>query len=137
MAPRVSVVIPALNEAPYIEQCVRSVLAQDFPDGLEVLVVDGRSSDGTAELARRAGATIVDNPVGGIPAALNRGLAAARGSVLVRFDAHAEMPPGYVRACIRALEEERAAASVGGWRDARGHGPWGRALGDALASPLG
>lgn len=137
MAPRVSVVIPALNEATHIERCVRSVLAQEFAGGLEVLVVDGRSSDGTAELARRAGATIVDNPVGGIPAAMNRGLASASGSVLLRFDAHAEMPAGYVEACIRALEEESGAASVGGWRDARGDGPWGQALGAALASPLG
>src|SRR5919201_242005 len=137
MAHRVSVVIPALNEATHIERCVRSVLAQEFAGGLEVLVVDGRSSDGTAELARRAGATIVDNPVGGIPAAMNRGLASASGSVLLRFDAHAEMPAGYVEACIRALEEESGAASVGGWRDARGDGPWGQALGAALASPLG
>jgi succinoglycan biosynthesis protein ExoA len=135
--PRVSVVIPALNEAAYIERCVRSVVEQEAPGGLEVIVVDGSSSDGTAELARAAGAVVLENPQRAIPSALNRGLEAASGEVVVRFDAHAEMPPGYVVACLRALDEEGGAASVGGWREARGQGPWGRALGSALASPLG
>lgn len=135
-SPRVSVIIPAREEAEHIEACVRSVLGQDIEGGMEVLVVDALSADGTAMLARAAGATVVENPERVIPAALNRGLAAARGSVIVRFDAHAEMPPGYLSACLRALEEEDA-ANVGGWCEVRGSGPWGRALGRALASPLG
>jgi succinoglycan biosynthesis protein ExoA len=135
--PKVSVVVPALNEARHIDACVRSILAQDVDGGLEVIVVDGRSSDGTAALARAAGANVIENDAGGIPASLNAGLATARGEIVVRFDAHAEMPPGYVDACVRALEEEAGAASVGGWREARGRGPWGRALGAALASPMG
>jgi hypothetical protein len=134
--PRVSVIVPARNEAEYIEACVRSILHQDVEGGLEVLVVDGRSTDGTVELARRAGATVVANPEKTIPAALNRGLAVARGDVIVRFDGHAEMPDGYVAACVRALAEEQA-ANVGGWREVRASGPWGRALGAALESRLG
>jgi succinoglycan biosynthesis protein ExoA len=137
MKPRVSVVIPALDEAAHIERCVGSVLAQDLNGGLEVIVVDGGSTDGTADLARRAGARVVENPDRVIPTALNRGLAAARGDVLVRFDAHAEMPPGYVAACVRALAEEPNAANVGGWREARGTGPWARATGAVLASRFG
>jgi succinoglycan biosynthesis protein ExoA len=133
----VSVVIPALDEAAHIERCVRSVLAQEVDGGLEVIVVDGRSADGTAELARAAGARVIENAARGIPAGLNRGLDAAEGEVVVRFDAHAEMPAGYVAACVRAIDEEKGAASVGGWREPRGRGPWGRALAAALASPLG
>jgi succinoglycan biosynthesis protein ExoA len=116
---------------------VRSVLAQEIEGTLEVLVIDGRSSDGTGELARAAGATVIDNPQRVIPTALNRGLAAARGRVILRFDAHGEMPPGYVAACLRALEEVDGAAVVGGWCEVRGVGPWGRALGEALASRIG
>ena len=116
--------------------CVRSVLGQRVDD-LEVLVVDGASTDETAALARAAGATVLSNPNRTIPSALNIGLAAARGDVVIRFDAHAEMPPGYVEACLRALSEETNVGNVGGWREARGVGPWGRALGAALASPLG
>ena len=137
MTPRVSVVIPALDEAPYIEACVRSVLAQRVEGGHEVIVVDGGSSDGTAELARAAGATVIDNPDRVIPAALNRGLDAARGDFFVRFDAHAEMPSGYIEKALCALSEVADAVNVGGWRVARGVGPWGRAAGAALASDLG
>lgn len=137
MPPRVTVLIPALDEAAHIERCVRSVLSQEVDGGLQVIVVDGRSQDGTASLAREAGATVVDNAARGIPAGLNRGLEAAQGDVIVRFDAHAEMPAGYVAACLRAIDEERDAGSVGGWREPRGRGPWGRALAAALGSPLG
>jgi succinoglycan biosynthesis protein ExoA len=136
MIQRLSVVIPALNEARDIVTCVRSVLAQEVDAEIELLVVDGRSSDGTAELARKAGATVVESPRPGIGAALNVGLSSATGEVVVRFDAHAEMPPGYLAACLLALEEEDA-ASVGGWREARGSGPWGLALRAALESRLG
>lgn len=133
----VSVVIPALNEARYIGPCVRSVLAQEVDATLEVLVVDDDSSDGTGDLARAEGATIVPNAGRGIPSALNSGLAAMSGDVLLRFDAHAEMPPGYVAACVRALAEEHGAVNVGGWRVARGESPWANATGTALASRLG
>ena len=136
MAPRVTVVVPARDEAAHIERCVRSIRAQDIDGGLELLVVDGLSTDATAELARRAGAAVLVNPARTIPAALNVGLRHARGDVIVRFDAHAEMPPGYVSACVDALEAERA-GNVGGWRFTRGAGPWGHAVGRALASPFG
>jgi succinoglycan biosynthesis protein ExoA len=135
--PRVSVIVPARNEAANIVGCVRSVLEQEVPGGLEVIVADGRSDDGTARLARSAGAVVVDNPRRITPAGLNAALEAARGEVIVRFDGHAEMPPGYVEACIRALEEEPGALSVGGWCRIEGQGPWGRALAAALASPVG
>jgi glycosyltransferase involved in cell wall biosynthesis len=137
MRPRVSIVVPARDEAEHIERCVRSILAQEIDRGVEVIVVDDGSSDETARLARSAGATVLAAPRLGISAALNRGLAAAGGSILIRFDAHAEMPPGYVGACLRALEEETGAANVGGWRVADGTTSWGRAVGAALASPFG
>jgi succinoglycan biosynthesis protein ExoA len=136
-SPRVSVLVPARNEAGHIESCLRSILAQEVAGGLEVIVADGSSSDDTASLAEAAGARVVENPSGRTPAGLNRALAAASGEVIVRFDAHAEMPPGYVAACLHGLEAEAGAANVGGWRDIRAAGPWGRAIGAALASPLG
>jgi succinoglycan biosynthesis protein ExoA len=136
-SPRVSVVVPARNEAPNIVACVASILAQEIPGELEVIVADGRSTDDTARLARAAGAVVVDNPRRLTPAGLNAALAAARGEVIVRFDGHAEMPPGYVAACLRALEEEPGAVSVGGWCLIEGKGPWGRALASALASRFG
>jgi succinoglycan biosynthesis protein ExoA len=137
VAPRVSVIIPARNEAAHIGACVRSILAQRIAGGLEVIVADGRSSDETARLAADAGARVVDNPRQRTPAALNAALAAARGEIVVRFDGHAEMPPGYVETSVRALEEEVGAVGVGGWRHVDAQGPWGRAVAAALASRFG
>ena len=73
--------MPARNEAATIAACVTSILAQEVEGGLEVLVVDGMSSDRTAELAEAAGAVVVPNPDRVTPAALNRGLEAARGDI--------------------------------------------------------
>jgi succinoglycan biosynthesis protein ExoA len=135
--PRVSVVIPARDEARHIEACIRSILAQSIEGGLEVIVADGRSTDGTGEVARAAGATVVPNEAMNTPTGLNAALASAGGEIVVRFDAHAEMPPGYVRACVRALVEERGAAAVGGWRETSADGAWGRATAAALSSRFG
>ena len=134
---RVSVVIPARNEARHIEACIASIREQAIDVSLEIIVVDGSSTDSTAELAKAAGVRVVANPSGVTPAALNRGLAAAGGEVLIRFDAHSEMAPGYIAACLRALDEEQGAVNVGGWSEVRGDGLWGRAVADALASRFG
>ena len=136
MPPAVSVIIPARNEARHIGRCLQSVMAQELAEEFEVIVADS-STDGTAALAQQLGARVVENPDGITPAALNRALAAARAEIVVRFDAHAEMPPGYLATCLLALTEEEGVVNVGGWRSAVGDGAWGRAAGAALASRFG
>jgi succinoglycan biosynthesis protein ExoA len=134
----VSVVVPARDEERHVEACVRSILRQEVDGGLEVVVADGASRDRTAELARAAGAVVVANPAGATPAGLNAALRRARGEIVVRFDAHAEMPPSYVAACVRALDRHRGTpVCVGGWRRVEGRGPWGRATAAALTSRFG
>jgi succinoglycan biosynthesis protein ExoA len=136
--PRVSVVVPARDEEAHIRACVRSILEQELDGGVEVVVADGCSGDRTAERARAAGAVVVPNPAGTTPAGLNAALRRARGEIVVRFDAHAEMPSGYLAACVRALDRQPGApVCVGGWRRVAGQGPWGRATAAALASPFG
>jgi succinoglycan biosynthesis protein ExoA len=137
MRPRVSVIVPARNEAAHIEDCIRSILGQCVEGGIEVLVADGSSSDETAPLAISAGAVVVENPKRSTPAGLNAALAAAQGAIIVRFDAHGTMPPGYIGACVDALEQELGAAGAGGWVRVEPSGPWGRAVGAALASRFG
>ena len=80
--PLVSVVIPCLNEAENIEQCVRSARAAMDEHGLsgEVVVADNGSTDGSGALAAAAGARVVHEPRPGYGSAYLAGFAAARGA---------------------------------------------------------
>jgi len=88
-AARVSVVIPCLDEAETITECVTSAQAVLEENGFvgEVLVVDNGSTDGSGDLARAAGAVVVDEPRRGYGSAYLAGLAAARGDYIVMVDA--------------------------------------------------
>jgi glycosyltransferase involved in cell wall biosynthesis len=86
---RVSVLIPCLDEAETIAECVasaRDVLNENGFDG-EVIVVDNGSTDGSGELARAAGARVVEEPRRGYGSAYLAGLAAAGGDYIVMVDA--------------------------------------------------
>src|ERR671937_3025614 len=87
--PRVSVVIPCLNEAETIAECVARALAALEENALEgeVIVVDSGSTDGGGELARAAGALVVDEPRRGYGSAYLAGLDVARGDYIVMVDA--------------------------------------------------
>ena len=140
--PFVTVGVPCLNEERYIEVLVRGALTQDYPsDRFEVLVADGGSTDRTLEILARIAAKdsrvkVLDNP-GKIQAAgMNEIIKAARGDVLVRFDAHAEYASDYVRKCIEVLLRT-GADNVGGGAKTRFSGFVQRAVCAALDSPLG
>jgi glycosyltransferase involved in cell wall biosynthesis len=87
--PSVSVVIPCLDEAETIAECVTSARAVLDDSGLhgEVIVVDNGSTDGSGDLARAAGAVVVDEPRRGYGSAYLAGLAAAQGDYIVMLDA--------------------------------------------------
>jgi glycosyltransferase involved in cell wall biosynthesis len=87
--PLISVVIPCLNEAENIEQCITTARRAMERAGIsgEVLVADNGSEDGSAELAELAGARVVHEPVRGYGSAYLAGFAAARGEHIVMADA--------------------------------------------------
>jgi glycosyltransferase involved in cell wall biosynthesis len=115
---RISVIIPARNEATFISRVVRAVLVQR-PVGcdLEVIVVDDGSTDGTAEAARRAGAAVIagPGPAGNPAAARNRGARAAAGDPLIFLDADCIPADGWLAAILEA--HEGGATVVGGALD--------------------
>jgi glycosyltransferase involved in cell wall biosynthesis len=117
--PRVSIIIPCRNEAGYIAHCLDSILASDYPqDRLEILVADGRSTDGTREIlarfcARHATVRLLDNPQGTTPGGLNVAIQASSGAIVIRMDAHVVYPADYIGRLVRGLEES-GADNVGG-----------------------
>lgn len=141
-APFVTIAMPAYNEEHYIEACIRSVQAQDYPrDRIEILVADGRSTDKTREILAALieddpRIRIIDNPERLQAAGLNQIIREAHGDVIVRMDVHCEYAPTYVRACVETLERT-GADNVGGAQRARARSAFQKALCAALTSPLG
>lgn len=133
--------MPVLNEAAYLADAVRAVLAQEYPAEEELILALGASSDDTNRIAGELAAAdprvrLVDNPDNDIPVGLNRAIRASRFPIVVRVDAHAELPPGYTRAMVDLLLQT-GAANVGGVMDAQGRTPFQKAVARAYKSPWG
>jgi succinoglycan biosynthesis protein ExoA len=141
-APEVSILLPARNEEAYIASCLDSILANDFPhDRLEVLVLDGMSSDGTREIVRAYSERnpfirLLDNHGRVVPTGLNIGIHEARGEIIVRMDAHTLYAPDYIRRCVELLRTT-GAANVGGLQRSVGTTYLARAIALATATPFG
>ena len=112
-----TVLIPAHNEGKVIAETVRHILASDYAN-LEVIVVDDGSKDDTAQVVRTSFAEdervrLITMPNGGKAAALNRGLAEARGNVVVVVDADTYFPRDSIGKLVRWFEDPDVGAVAG------------------------
>jgi glycosyltransferase involved in cell wall biosynthesis len=113
----VSVIIPCYNEERFIGNALEQLAHQFELDRYEIIVVDGLSEDDSRtvieDFKRRrpdVSVSLVENPARNIPTALNLGIAAAKGSVIARMDAHAAPSDGYIRRCVEVLQAGTAGA---------------------------
>src|ERR1700682_5696410 len=104
--PGVSIVVPTYNSAQLIEACLASVRAQTF-DGIELIVVDGFSTDRTMDLARaftdriyRHGPDQTTRRVFGAPEQRNYGASLARGDYIYYLDVDMILPPPLIQECV-------------------------------------
>jgi len=140
-SPGVSIVVPVLNEAKYLQVAVGRLLDQSYDGPLEVVLALGPSHDDTHEVARRLAdvdsrVLLVDNPSGRTPAGLNLAIAASQFSYVVRCDGHAEVPTDYVAVAVETLQRT-GADNVGGIMAAEGVTPFEMAVARAMTTPLG
>lgn len=137
----VSIIVPVLQEAAYLQTAVEHLLRQDYRGPLEVVLALGPSTDGTNDIARKLAERhpnlrLVDNPSGRTPSGLNAAIAAARYDVIVRVDAHSEIPDDYVRIAVETLVRT-GADNVGGVMGAQGVTPFEQAVAAAMTSVFG
>lgn len=117
-SPRVTVIIPALNEANHIRHVIDAIRNGTYSNVIEILVADGGSSDGTQQIVSDIQSTdprvkLLHNPDRVQSAALNLMIPIAKGDVLVRADAHCIYSDNYIEQCVRVMRET-GCVSVGG-----------------------
>ncbi|MFZ7124602.1 MAG: TIGR04283 family arsenosugar biosynthesis glycosyltransferase [Desulfobacterales bacterium] len=105
---RISVIVPALNEAEGIMDAIEDARAGE---DVEVIVVDGGSSDDTVSMVRKAGVRLIESPKGR-GRQMNAGAAAASGGTLLFLHADTRLPRRFDRAVRRALRDPSVAAGA-------------------------
>ncbi len=126
--PGISVVVPVLNEARRIVPLVERFVSDPR---VEIIVADGGSTDGTPDLAGRAGARVVSGPRGR-GAQQNAGARCARGGILLFLHVDTQLPPGALEAVMRAARPPDVAG--GGFRFALDRASHGLRLVEALTN---
>ncbi|MCB2212938.1 glycosyltransferase family 2 protein [bacterium] len=117
--PIVSILMPTYNEGATIEDVVRSLLQQNLTGyGLEILIIDGMSTDDTREIittrfANDKRVRLVDNPQRFTPHAANIGLFEANGDYICFFGAHGYYDPEYIQICLEEMESTGAVGVSG------------------------
>jgi glycosyltransferase involved in cell wall biosynthesis len=141
--PFVTIIIPCRNEADFIERCIASVLACQYPyDKLEVLAVDGMSSDQTRDIiltiCKKDGRLeLLDNPQKIVPAALNIGIGHAKGDIIIFLSGHAEVPNDFISQSVVKLTAHKEAWCVGGPIKSVSPNYIGNTIAAAMSSPCG
>lgn len=103
--PSITVVLPTLDSTRTLDRALESLAAQKYDGAVDVLCVDGGSTDGTRAMAERHGAVVIDNPARVEEEARALGLEAASGELVLLLDADNELPcPGWLGALAGALQ---------------------------------
>jgi glycosyltransferase involved in cell wall biosynthesis len=122
---KISLVTPCFNSADFLEETIRSVLAQDIPD-LEYFIIDGGSTDGTVDIIRRYADRLsgwTSEKDSGQVDALNKGFARATGEIVGFINADDVLLPGALQAVLQAFTRRPEVELVYGeveWIDAEG-----------------
>ncbi len=142
--PLVSVIVACYNEQRFIARCLDSILFGSYPlECLEVLVVDGMSTDETRQIVRQfanrhSAVKLLDNPRRITPVGFNIGVRAARGELIMIMSAHAAYDRYAIERCVQYSQRFNA-ENVGGVcvTEPRGDGMLADAIVAALSHPFG
>ena len=142
----VSVIIPLWNEAKWVSKLHQSLIQNGYPpERFELLYIDGDSDDGTVAIIQsliasqsRPTIRLLKNPDRTTARALNIGISAAHGEIILRADAHAWYEPGYIETSVRLLSTRPDLGGVGGQVRVMGSGSyWSDCIAMAMNSVIG
>ncbi len=111
---RFSIVIPAYNEAGYIASTIKSIQNQDFRGNYEIIVVDNNCSDGTASIAKKLGAKVVEEKQAGVCFARQKGSEIATGQIVISSDADTIYPKDWLTKIDRQFKADATIVAVAG-----------------------
>lgn len=139
--PSVSVILTVVSEERHLRHAIDTLLHQDYPGELDIVIAVGPSKDRTRDVAQALSdenghVHVVDNPSGRTPSGLNAAIATGDSEIVVRIDGHAMVPPDYVRTGVRTLLETEA-DNVGGVMAAEGTTDFERSVARAMTSRFG
>jgi len=139
---KVSVVIPCRNEENHIGKCIQSIIDQSYGiDNIEALVCDGMSDDKTQDIIKEFNINypqikLVTNEKKVAPTAMNLGIKASEGDIIVIFGAHAYMDKDYIKLCVEKLNSADIAC-VGGRIINISENSMAKAISFSMGSPFG
>lgn len=141
-SPKLSIVIPCKNEEKFIEKTILSLLNQNVDGGIEIIVVDGISTDKTWEIlnnliSKYSNLRIFKNEKMITPCAMNIGIRESRGEYIGIFGAHAEYERNYLNSCLSELKKNPNITCIGGPIVSLGKSTFGKATALAMSSIIG
>lgn len=138
----ISIVIPCRNEAGFIRDCIHSLLVQEGINEkkIEIIVVDGESTDGTKEILNSfsdSRVRIINNPKHITPVALNLGAKAAKGEYIAILGAHSFYPPDFLINSLELFKKHPDILGVGGPIISKGTNNFSKATALCMSSMIG
>jgi cellulose synthase/poly-beta-1,6-N-acetylglucosamine synthase-like glycosyltransferase len=142
--PFVSIIVVMRNEEEYIEECLKSLIQQDYPkEKYEIIVVDGESTDESVNIVKNymdkyANIRLVNNSKRILASGWNIGIKLAKGDIVIRPDAHSYVSKDFIRKNVETLKCVEDAVCVGGrlYNISKG-GFISKAISNVLSSPFG
>ena len=141
--PLVTLILPIRNEALYIERSMKAITTQDYLGKMEILIVDGMSTDGTRQMVNefigqypQFHIQIFDNQKKIVPIGMNIAIRQAKGDILIRVDGHTIIAFDYVRQCVEHIQQD-GVDGVGGFVNSLGESSMAKAIAIGMSSPFG
>ena len=130
--PKVSIIVASYNNEETIEECLKAILAQNYPkDSFEVIVMDGGSKDSTVKIAQQFPIKVFSIPIN-CPAAYNYAMKVAQYPILGYIDSDAKVEAEWLRKVVPHLDEPKVAGVSGSIETWNSDNPWAKSIGYEL-----